>query len=290
MRFVNLFARKKTASGKVKSTGRRRPTARPIHRRAVFWLVLGGLALSSVGVGAWQVSRSDWIDRSLAQARWTFIAGSARLGFSVKEIFVEGRNETSRKQLLDALRLQRGAPIFAFNPRAARARVKALPWVRRVAIERHLPDTVHLRVEERVPLALWQRGGEFALIDDQGSVIPNQRLDRFGKLVVVVGRDAPSHAAALLDTLAAEPGLALRVTAAVRVAGRRWDIHVDDRITIRLPENGAPQAWHHLAQLARLNGLLEQDLVAVDLRVPDRVVVRRARPAGRKPKTHEQDT
>lgn len=290
MRFVSSPAKRHQTSGNAKSDVRRRPRVRPLHRRMSIWLTAGFIVLAAAVGGGWQLWQSEWIGRVAAQGKWSLITGSVRLGFSVKEIFVEGRYETSRENLLAALRLKRDAPILAFDPMAARVRVESLPWIRRVIIERHLPDTVHLRVEERVPLALWQRGGKFELIDAEGTVIPGQRLDRFGKLVVVVGDDAPSHTSALLDTLAMEPGLALRVTAAVRVAGRRWDIHVDDRITVRLPEIDPLRAWRHLAQLAQRNGLLEQDLVAVDLRIPDRVVVRRATPAGRKPQNAGLDT
>ena len=38
-------------------------------------------------------------------------------------------------------------------------------------LERMLPDTVLLTVQERQPMALWQHKGAFALIDGDGEVI-----------------------------------------------------------------------------------------------------------------------
>jgi cell division protein FtsQ len=71
-----------------------------------------------------------------------------------------------------------------------------------------------------------------------------------------------------------EPALSARVKAAVRVGDRRWDLHFDNGSTVRLPESGADGAWHRLAKLERQEGLLERDIVSVDMRLGDRMTVR----------------
>ena len=65
-----------------------------------------------------------------------------------------------------------------------------------------------------------------------------------------------------------------RVTAAVRVGGRRWNLRLDDGIDVRLPEIGAAQAWAQLARFERRHGVLQRDVATIDLRLPDRLVVR----------------
>src|SRR5260370_32866439 len=74
--------------------------------------------------------------------------------------------------------------------------------------------------------------------------------------------------------LASEPELATRVTAAIRVGGRRWNLRVDDLIDVLLPEESAETAWSRLAELERANALLKRDVQTVDLRLPDRLVLR----------------
>ena len=91
------------------------------------------------------------------------------------------------------------------------------------------PYEGYVRLAERRPLALWQHSGKIELIDRVGTVIPVARLDRFAKLPMVVGDGAAGHAAELLDMLASEPDLAVRVTG---VAFRRRDVRAVDR---RLP-------------------------------------------------------
>ncbi len=64
-----------------------------------------------------------------------------------------------------------------------------------------------------------------------------------------------------------------RVKAGTYVSGRRWTLKLDG-VDIRLPETGAAEALARLAKLERDSRILEKDIIAVDLRLPDRVVVR----------------
>ena len=74
--------------------------------------------------------------------------------------------------------------------------------------------------------------------------------------------------------LASEPDLATRVTAAVRVGGRRWNLRIDNAIDVLLPTDAPAAAWAELAGLERSSAILKRDVQAVDLRLPDRLVLR----------------
>ena len=228
------------------------------------------------GAGVWWSLTSDRLASGMAKVKWNLIARMAQLGFRVEDILVVGRLETPRKELLKAVRLSRGAPILAFDIEAARRRVERLPWIRSATVERMLPDTILMNVEERQPLALWQHQGQFALIDHEGEVILRDGLERFANLVVVVGEEAPVHAATLLETLGNEPELLSLVEAAVWVGGRRWNIRLAGDIDVRLPEKNAKGAWTRLAEYERAHRVLERDVQVLDLRLPDRLIVRKA--------------
>jgi len=254
--------------------GQPRRRVKPLWRQPslVSGLVLVAAALS--GGGSWWVWQTGFIQEFALKAKWHLVAGSAKSGFAVSEIFVEGRVETEKEELLRSLRLSRGAPILALDIDRALERVISLPWVRTAVIERQLPDVIHLKLEERRPLALWQNKGRFTLIDTRGEPIPLPNVGRFSSLVVVVGRDAPLNAANLLDTLAVAPELARKVKAAVRVGGRRWDVQLENKVDVRLPESGAVAAWVQLAEMQNRHQLLDKDVTVVDLRLPDRIIVR----------------
>src|SRR5207248_9698143 len=76
------------------------------------------------------------------------------------------------------------------------------------------------------------------------------------------------------DRLGRGPEPAARVRAAGRVDGRRWNLRIDDAIDVMLPEDDPSAAWSRLAVLERGNGLLQREVKSVDLRLPDRLVLR----------------
>lgn len=68
--------------------------------------------------------------------------------------------------------------------------------------------------------------------------------------------------------------MAQRVVAAVWVSERRWNLRLEGGVEVRLPELGAEEAWSQLADLERQQGLLERDVAMIDMRLPDRLVLR----------------
>jgi len=216
---------------------------------------------------------------SLAQSVLEFAAarildGTGRLGLAVADVKVEGREATDRDTILAALGAAPGAPILGVSPARAKERLEKLPWVRSAVVERRFPDTLYVRLVERKPLALWQHGGKVDLLDRDGNVIPVGHLDRFAKLPLVVGEHAANHAAKLRDILATEPDLAARVSAAIRVGDRRWNLRIDNAIDVLLPADSPASAWAELANLERSSAILKRDVQVVDVRLPDRLVVR----------------
>jgi cell division protein FtsQ len=145
-------------------------------------------------------------------------------------------------------------------------------------------------LEERRPLALWQRKGRHLLIDREGIVITRRNLGRFSSLPVVLGKGAPRHAAALMDMLARQPALFTQVEAAVRIGDRRWNLRMKYGVDVNLPEEGAADAWKRLAGLVAEHRIFERDVAVIDLRLPDRLVVRLAPKAASKRRLPEKDT
>src|SRR2546421_4139153 len=219
---------------------RRRHLPRRI-RRGALWLLLAVAVAGSYG--AIHARRMPAGQAALAQATDRFIAATGALGLVVNEIEVQGRETTDIGTVMAALSAARGTPILSVSPNRAKEQLEKLPWVRSATIERRLPGTLFVRLVERRPLAVWQHSGIQQLIDREGTVIPVEDLSRFAHLPTVVGDDAATNAAALIETLASEPELAARVTAAGRGGGRRWNFRIDDVIDVLLPEESAESAW-----------------------------------------------
>ncbi len=238
------------------------------------WTALLGVVVIMAGTGTW-----GWFSGSIEAAwngaKWKAIAKTSEMGMTVQDVLVTGRSETSREALLGAMQVERGAPIMAYDFNEAKERIEALPWVLSARVERLLPDTLVAHLIERRPMALWQKGGKFYLIDDEGEVITDRGLDRFSGLIHVVGPDAPQNVGGLLELLETQPEIRDAVAAAVRIGGRRWDLRLVGGIDVRLPEVGAPDALERLRRFDARNELLKRDIRILDLRMPDRVILRR---------------
>ncbi|RMD90969.1 MAG: FtsQ-type POTRA domain-containing protein [Alphaproteobacteria bacterium] len=203
----------------------------------------------------------------------------ASLGLVVQRVEIEGRENTPPEALDAAIGDPQGRAVTDIDLAAVRQRLEHISWVRRAQVARQLPDRLVIRIEERRPFALWQRQGRLHLVDREGVVLTDEDLARWRTLPLIVGDDAPGAAPTLLETLAQVPTIASEVEAAIRVAGRRWNLRLESGVLVKLPEDEQPgwglrEAVRRLAELARQERLLERSVTVIDLRLADRLVLR----------------
>ena len=200
---------------------------------------------------------------------------TAGLGLRVRDVVIEGQLKTPEPMLRAALGIRPGEPILGYSLAEARARLESIKWVAHATVERRLPATIVVRLVERRPFAVWQTDGKFLLIDRDGQVVADSDVAAFaGQLPLVVGAGAPAAAAALMESLGAQPVLQSRMVAAVRVGERRWNLRLNNGADVLLPEGGDAPALLRLMALQASHAVLDRPLAVVDLRLPDRLVVR----------------
>ena len=174
--------------------------------------------LVTITVGYLYVER-DWAATKLHEL-------GAESGLKLSHVQVRGRSNVSKDHLLKALDLELDTPIFKINLEDLHARVSKIGWVRDVIIERRLPGTISITIEERVPVALLQSESLHLLIDETGISIDGADPREFTHLKVVAGDNAASHAAPILAALRTEPDLFSEVWAVSFQSKRRWDVHL----------------------------------------------------------------
>jgi cell division protein FtsQ len=250
--------------------------------RPAAWVAFAVVLLLLLTVGA---LRSAAPGGTLATLRERVGNATAFAGLRVHNVIIEGRANTPEPLLRAALGVNRGDPMLGFSLEAARQRIETLSWVEHATVERRLPDTIVVNIQERRPFAIWQHDDKFALIDRNGQVVADQNVENFRDLPLVVGAGAPASAARLIDALTARPELQRHVIAAVRVGERRWNLRLANGADVMLPEGHEVAALDRLMQLQQDHDLLDRPLVAIDMRLPDRLVLRPhpADPAGLPP-------
>jgi cell division protein FtsQ len=211
---------------------------------------------------------------TLATLREHIGNATAFAGLRVHNVVIEGRANTPEPLLRAALGVNKGDPMLGFSLEAARQRIETLSWIEHASVERRLPDTIVVNITERRPFAIWQNDGKYVLIDRNGQVVADQDVANFRNLPLVVGAGAPAASAVLLDALTARPSLQQRVVAAVRVGERRWNLRMNNGADVMLPEGHEVAALDRLMQLQQDHDVLDRPLVAIDMRLPDRLVLR----------------
>ncbi len=199
---------------------------------------------------------------------------SSAAGFAVGEIKMEGLQRVTEFQVLEALELHERPSLLLFDAGEARERLESIAWIRSASIQKFYPGTLRVMIKEQEPYALWQRGNITSVITRKGEVITDEVDGRYANLLRVVNHGAEKRAGEIMSELDEFPGIRARVRAAKLRSERRWDLAMENGITVRLPEFDVASALAELKLLDERGGLLSRDIVAVDLRLPDRVVVR----------------
>ena len=198
------------------------------------------------------------------------------VGFHISEIALAGEHEVNREDILSLAGVTGRSSLLFLNASRTRARLLSNPWIADAAVLKLYPNRQRIEIKERKAYALWQKDGHVSVIAADGTVLEPYVPSRFISLPLVVGNGAEYEAQQILDLLKSRPAIARSVEASVLVARRRWNLHLKSGLDVLLPEHDPAHALSLLAELDRDKKLLSRDIVKIDLRLPDRVVVQQS--------------
>ena len=203
---------------------------------------------------------------------------TAQLGFSVQEITISGINKLEVRQILDELELDSnndaGNSLIFLSTQDAKARIQKFPWVESVSIQKLYPNNLEVKIKEKQAYALWHRGENLSIVDKNGDVITDFVESIFLDLPILIGHGSQRKASEIIEPLRIYPELTAQVRAYRLVSRRRWDLILDNGITIRLPEQNLQTALNELQEIEGEYNLFSKDISVIDLRLEDRIVFR----------------
>lgn len=202
-----------------------------------------------------------------------FVDFSGSVGLSVEKINIMGNRNVSNEQILEVLGLNIGDPLLSVSLENSKKTLESVGWIKNAKLERQLPSTINIIIEEKRPFAIWQNRGSVSLIDNEGNKISTNNMSAYKNLVIVVGEDANFHVKNLFTILSRSEEVFKKISAIIRIGGRRWNIRLNNGIEIKLPEDGIKQAWDRLMDVNKSDNLLERDIKLVDLRLPDKLFI-----------------
>lgn len=265
----------KPSSAKSRRLNRDEPAPRLIAfverlpRRAGF-IATALLLAASTGLGIVKGGHLEAFIASVSDTR-NALANSA--GFRIASVAINGRKQLTQDEVLAIGGVNGRSSLLFLDAASVREKLKASAWISEATVLKLYPGQLRIDIVERMPFALWQRDGRLSVISDDGAVLEGYVTPRFLNLPLVVGKGAETRAKDFLALLARYPQVKAVTRAAVFVGERRWNLRLNDGLDVRLPENDVGNALATLSNLDRDEHLFAKDIVAIDMRLPDRLVV-----------------
>ena len=221
------------------------------------WLWLGGV-FAKTAVMAWD----------------GFVDWSASQGLVVEDVIIDGRARTNLSDLKSAVNVAPNDALLSVNVDHIKRNIMDLPWVKSVVVARAYNGVVSIKLVERIPFVMWDRIGRGkVVVDRDGDVIKKIDIDDYDNLLIVRGVDAPINAANLMQMILIEDEVAPHIKGAEWIGDRRWDLITHQNTRIHLPEDDMGFALTRLAQLIIEKDILNQNLLSIDLRGEDRIII-----------------
>jgi cell division protein FtsQ len=228
------------------------------------------LLLASAVSGVVKGGHLEELTSALSDTR-NAIANSA--GFRITAVAINGRKQLTQDEVLAIGGVNGRSSLLFLDAATVRDKLKANPWIGDATVQKFYPGQLQIDIVERTAFALWQQDGRLAVISDDGAVLQPYVSRRFLSLPLVVGKGADTRARDFLALLARYPQVRSATKAAIFVGERRWNLRLKDGLDVRLPENDVGNALAALSKLDKEDRLFSRDIVAVDMRLPDRLTV-----------------
>lgn len=239
-----------------------------------FFLRFGLPVLVTVGLGAaWFASpqNREAFDILVSDVR---AAVHSRPEFQIGLMTVDGAGESLAEDIREILSVDFPVSSFDLDLKQMHVAVAELDAVKSasVQIERNI---LRIEVTERVPAVLWRHAEGLELLDESGILVgPAASRVRYGDLPVLAGDGAEKAVPEALELFRVSGPLRGRLRGFERMGARRWDVVLDRGQRILLPETGAVRALERAIAMDQAVDMLSRDLLAVDLRLPQRPTVR----------------
>ena len=221
-----------------------------------------------------------------SQARRDFLSGlmnsakdqvTERPMFMVNLMSIDGASPELADAVRAKLALKLPQSALELDLDAIRITAENLDAVARAVVRFGAGNVLQITITEREPAFVWRTNAGLMLLDGTGHRIAAlaERADR-ADLPLIAGEGADQSILEAKALLQAAGPLESRIRGLVRIGTRRWDLALDRDQRVHLPADNPVAAVEGLIALNAAENILARDLLSVDLRNPQRPVLRLA--------------
>jgi cell division protein FtsQ len=197
------------------------------------------------------------------------------IDLQLSEIHIEGNHKVSLEAIQDLMNLKIGDNILSLNLEQIRNNIESNKWIAKAIVERILPSTIKVSIEEEKAKAIYIQNQKTFFINEEGKIIEevnDYNLSR--NYIYLIGEKANTSYAEILDYLYPNDLLYNKIEGLIKINERRWDVKLKDNITLKLPESNLESNLLIFEEILQKNSLLEYPCV-IDLRLlPDKIYIK----------------
>ena len=183
---------------------------------------------------------------------------------------VENKDMTA---LSAAAALSANTPLYT-NLDDINARILAVPGVKDSAVRRLPNSNLIIKVSYHHFIAAWTDGENYFPLSDDGTIANNPSDTRPDSAILFRGMVPKNMPNKITDITNAANDMLNDIDYIEWIEDRRWNIHTNGGITIKLPENDFAQSVARLITINKNHNILGRDIKVIDMRDPARILVR----------------
>ena len=199
--------------------------------------------------------------------------------FAIKAVEISGATHTAASGVERIAAAYKGRNLFRLDIASVQKDFLTLPWVERIQIEKKLPDTLAIRIIERVPVALVVRDGTPQYVDSRGRIFadlsPAAGNDEL-PLITSADGDVVRRSVDFLEKIrTSDPQLYSRISEIVALEAGGFRLFDRALATyVFISDLDSFEKWRSLYRVAAVEGYLPGSIEYADLRFSDRIVLK----------------
>ena len=190
-----------------------------------------------------------------------------RLGFTIKNIDIDGIKNLSHIEILNIFAKYKGINIFNVDLNKVHTEISKNHWVKNVHLKRVIPNKIKVSIIENKPIGIWQNTSGNNILTREGVLISNYKTDvlKMG-LPIIKAENINQNIFKVLKILKTNKQMADDIWSLSYINMRRLDLHFKQGLTVRMPSENFTKAWHLIKKLNQKYNILNLGLTEIDLR------------------------
>ena len=194
-------------------------------------------------------------------------------GFKIENILITGTRNLSNNYIKDIIEIYKDGSIFNIDLSSIYNKIKQNSWVKEVSIERVLPNIIKIKILENQPIAIWQNKKNNKLITANGDIIFDGNVNDFkNDFPIIKGNKSKENISSILEILETNQNFYENIWSLTFINERRWDLHFNQGLVVRLPSKDIKKAWEKIIKLQKNYNVLNLRLTEIDLRNPKQIL------------------